>query len=104
MKTNPNIIRALFLKAVKPKKPEFKILFQTGLPSPTKGKNYKIICSSNLVFTKQEILELPDKQADLLEQILKLRKVAKKLKAYESKFKTEQTTDSLELSNSNNHK
>lgn len=53
----------------------------------TNGKNYKFVCSSNLVFTKEQILELPDKQAELLEQILKLRKVTKKLKAYEANFK-----------------
>lgn len=53
----------------------------------TNGKNYKFVCENNLVFTKQQILELPDKQAELMEQILKLRKVTKKLKAYEANFK-----------------
>ena len=53
----------------------------------TNGKNYKFVCSSNLVFTKEQILGLPDKQAELLEQILKLRKVTKKLRAYEQNFK-----------------
>lgn len=51
------------------------------------GKKYIIICENNLDFTKDQILQLEDAQADLLEQILKLRKVTKKLKAYEANFK-----------------
>lgn len=82
MKTN--IIRALFLKATKPKTANYKVMHDN---TPTGGKSYTIVCSSNLVFTKEQILQLEDKQAELLEQILKLRKVTKKLKAYEQNFK-----------------
>ena len=59
----------------------------------TNSKNYKFVCENNLVFTKQQILELPDKQAELMEQILKLRKVTKKLKAYEANFKAIDTNN-----------
>lgn len=80
---NTNIIKALFLKAVQPKKANYKVMHDN---SPTGGKSYTIICENNLVFTKEQILQLEDKQAELLEQILKLRKVTKKLKAYEANF------------------
>lgn len=80
---NTNIIRALFLKATKPKTQNYKVMHDN---IPTGGKSYTIICENNLVFTKDQILELSDKQAELLEQILKLRKVTKKLKAYEQNF------------------
>ena len=83
MKTN--IIRALFLKATKPKTANYKVVHDN---TPTGGKSYTIICENNLVFTKDQILQLEDAQADLLEQILKLRKVTKKLKSYEDNFKT----------------
>ena len=83
MKTN--IIRALFLKATKPKTANYKVMHDN---TPTSGKSYTIICENNLVFTKDQILQLEDAQADLLEQILKLRKVTKKLKSYEDNFKT----------------
>ena len=83
MKTN--IIRALFLKATKPKTANYKVMHDN---TPTGGKSYTIICENNLVFTKDQILQLEDAQADLLEQILKLRKVTKKLKSYEDNFKT----------------
>ncbi|RTY87054.1 hypothetical protein EKL32_26935 [Flavobacterium sp. GSN2] len=83
MKTN--IIRALFLKATKPKTVNYKVMHDN---TPTGGKSYTIICENNLVFTKEQILQLEDAQADLLEQILKLRKVTKKLKSYEDNFKT----------------
>lgn len=59
----------------------------------TNGKDYKFVCETNLVFTKEQILELPDKQAELLEQILKFRKVTKKLKAYEANFKSIDTNN-----------
>ena len=82
---NTNIIRALFLKATRPKTANCKVMHDN---TPTGGKSYTIICENNLVFSKDQIMELNDKQADLLEQILKLRKVTKKLKSYEANFKT----------------
>lgn len=82
---NTTIIRALFLRATKPKTANYKVMHDN---TPTGGKSYTIICENNLVFTKDQILQLEDAQADLLEQILKLRKVTKKLKSYEDNFKT----------------
>lgn len=61
------------------------------------GKNYKFVCENNLIFTREQILELSDKQAELLERILKLRKQAKKLEAYEDNF-------TKEIDKNNQHK
>ncbi len=96
MKTN--IIRALFLKATHPAQKNYTIVHSTvkNETAATNSKNYKFVCETNLVFTKQQILELPDKQAALLLEILKLRKVTEKLKAYEDNFK------SIDKNNQNN--
>ena len=81
-------IKALFLKATEPKTANYKVMHDI---TPTGGKSYTIICENNLVFTERQILELSDKQAELLEQILKLRKVTKKLEAYVNNFKKQST-------------
>lgn len=89
MKTNT--ILALLRVRVKPTTKKNYVIVHSTVKNDTtasNGKNYKFVCESNLVFTKEQILELPDKQAELLEQILKLRKVTKKLKSYEDNFKT----------------
>jgi hypothetical protein len=88
IKMNPNL-QALFDSVKTTGKKNFIILHDTSktFAKLPKGKDYKIVCQS-LKFSKKEILELSDKQAELLEQILKLRKVTKKLKAYEANFKT----------------
>jgi hypothetical protein len=81
-----NIIRALFLKATQPAaQKNYTIVHSTvkNEVAANSGKNYKFVCETNLVFTKQQILELPDKQAELLEQILKFRKLSKKIDTYE---------------------
>lgn len=90
MKTN--IILALL--RVKPTTKKNYVIVHSTVKNEmvaTNGKNYKFICETNLVFTERQILELSDKQADLLEQILKLRKVTKKLEAYVNNFKKQST-------------
>ena len=82
-------LRAL-LNRVKPASQKNYTIVHSTIKNETaasNGKNYKFVCENNLVFTKQQILELPDKQADLLEQILKIRKFTKKVEAYENSFK-----------------
>lgn len=82
-----NTIKTL-LNRVKPAQKNYTIVHSTvkNETAATNGKNYKFVCENNLVFTKEQILELSDKQAELLEQILKLRKVINQVKTYEDNF------------------